>query len=259
MGRVLAFAERVMSGTGGAPVPITSFWHLREGSVSQEQGPGSRVPWAGSRGLAGVLKQPRPRSVSPTPSAHPPHAAKCEAVAAPKGSPLTSNAFGSGPPGSWGPLPPQALHAVHALSTPSCGSWTRCAFPAGSLCAGCPLGPRTLLSRHLMASVPLSPRRQRLPGPAREQSSCEPFRCLPSCYLSSSRSPPLLFQCTLSQGRVFVCFVHCCVLRHRASRKQVPSQCPSQCTDGSRVLPGVLRARLPQGKCSAHSRSCRTQ
>lgn len=56
MGRVLAFAERVMSGTGGAPVPITSFWHLREGSVSQEQGPGSRVPWAGSRGLAGVAE-----------------------------------------------------------------------------------------------------------------------------------------------------------------------------------------------------------
>lgn len=79
------------------------------------------------------LRQPRPRSLSPTPSAHPPHAAKCKAVAAPEGSPLTSNASRSGQPGSWRPLPPQALRFILRLSDVLCipGPEPLCWLPRG--------------------------------------------------------------------------------------------------------------------------------
>lgn len=68
--------------TGDALGPITLIlapaggqFELRAGS--KEQGPMGWLVW---------LRQQRPPSLSPTPSAHPPCAAKCRAVAAPKGS-----------------------------------------------------------------------------------------------------------------------------------------------------------------------------
>lgn len=154
--------------------PSPSFRPLREGSLSKEPGPTGWLVW---------LRPQRPHS---EPDAQ--CSSKGKAAAAPRGSPLTSNASRSGQPGSWRLLTPrrchQALHPVHALSAPSCGS-RACWLP---LCL------RTLLSRPLVASVQLSPCRACLP--------LSPLvRALTAAGHSVIRSPPLPLQCRLIEGR----------------------------------------------------------